>query len=115
MINELQAVVVIEGLALTTITLAIFSAFKHWRLSLYIASVVAAISVFCVWSPAMALGSIMVYVPASILLWHEFDKTKQIRPKDRQALIQLFCWISLAVGVALLILKNIYNIYSNLA
>jgi hypothetical protein len=62
----------------------------------------------------MATGSLMIYGPASILLWFELDNQNKNNEANTK-LLRHVCWSLIGIGIACLILKNIYNIYSYLA
>ena len=112
--NELQNMVMIEGTALLLITVVIISAFNHWKYTLFASSTLAAAAIFSVWSTAMAVGSVMIFGPASILLWFELDNRSHLAQDRRKKIIRIICWSMVATGILLLILKNILNIYSYL-
>jgi len=57
----------------------------------------------------------LVYGPASMLMWMELDKKTGLKSEMRGKVIRTTCWAFVITGVALLILKNIYNIYRYLA
>ena len=112
--NELQNVVFIEGIVLCLIVLIILSAFRRWKILLGVSSVLATAAIFYVWQPIMAFGSLLVYGPASLLLWLELEKQTDLAHDRQRKLIRFICWSLLGTGVTLLILKNIYNIYTYL-
>jgi len=112
---ELQSIVMTEGICLLLIILIMVSSFKRWKYILYATSVAATLAFFSAWHFIMATASIMIYGPASVLLWIELDKAPNIKHERRKTVIRRTCWGFLAAGVALLILKNILNIYGYLA
>ncbi len=109
--NELENVVLIEAIVMCLIILIILSAFKRWKYLLCVSSVVATGAIFTVWHAMMALGSLLVYGPAALLLWLELDKHTDLAHDRQRKLIRNISWSLLGTGVVLLILKNIYNIY----
>jgi peptidoglycan/LPS O-acetylase OafA/YrhL len=113
-VQDLQNRVILEAICLAMIMVVILSAFKRWKVVLCASSALAATAFFSAWNPIMATASIMVYGPASLLLWFELDNQAQITPTRRKNLLSTICWSLLAVGVAMLIFKNIFNIYKYL-
>ena len=111
---ELQNVVLMEGVCLTLILSIIIASIKRWKSLLYIASTAATAAFFIAWSPVMAAGSMLVYGPASILMWMELAKESAEKMERRKKIIRNTCWSFLVAGVSVLILKNIYNIYNYL-
>lgn len=109
--NELQNIVMIEAFSLILIMLIILSAFRRWKLLLGISIVAATATLFTAWSTMVAFGSLLVYGPASLLLWFELDRQADVTHDAQRKMIRIICWTLLAFGVALIILKNIYNIY----
>lgn len=112
--HELQTVVMFEGIALLLIILVVVSAMRRWKVPLILASVAATATLLTIWSLVMAVGSILVYAPASTLMWFEVDKKTDLAQDSSKRFIRSICWLLLALGVSMLILKNIYNIYSYL-
>jgi hypothetical protein len=110
-INELQNVVLLEALILSLICVLIISAFKRWKKIVYLCSAIATIAAFSAWSFVLALGSLFVYAPSSMLLWHELDRQPNMVDDRKRRLLRACAWVMLAVGVLMLIGKNIYNIY----
>ncbi len=109
--RELQVMVTLEAIILVLICSVICFAFKRWKIPLYISSAAATAVLFYAWSPLIALGSACVYGPASMLLWIELDKRDSKQVKRRTSLIQAFCWPLLALGVIMIIVHNVHQIY----
>jgi hypothetical protein len=112
--NELQNIVFVEGVSLCLISIIIVAAFKRWKITLCVSSVIATAAFFYAWAPIMALGSLLVYGPASILMWFELDKRTTSVNNQKIRIMRGICWALLATGVFLLILKNVFNIYKYL-
>jgi hypothetical protein len=109
--NELQQIVLIEAATLLLVCAIVVAAFKRWKITLCVASTLATVGFFTAWSSIMALGSLLVYGPASLLLWLQLD-SKEEKPSGRlNKFIHIFAWSSLAFGVAILIINNIRNIF----
>jgi hypothetical protein len=109
--NELQHIVLIEAATLLLVCAVIVAAFKRWKITLCVASTLATVGFFTAWSTIMAIGSVLVYGPASILLWLQLD-SKEVKPVDRlNKYVHILAWSLLAIGVATLILNNIRNIF----
>jgi hypothetical protein len=111
---ELQYVVLLEASIVLMITTVIVSAFNRWKTMLYLSSSIAAIALFSAWTFVMALGAVMVYGPASVLLWHELDRQTESNTETKGKFVHTLSWILLGLGVLMLILKNMYNIYGYL-
>lgn len=109
--NELQQIVLIEAATLLLVCVIILSAFKRWKVTLCVASGLATIGFFTAWSSIMALGSLLVYGPASLLLWLQLDSKDDKPVGNFNKFIHILAWSLLAIGVAILILNNIRNIF----
>lgn len=110
-IHELQQVVLIEAATSLLVCAIIVSALKRWKITLCVTTGLATIGFFTAWSSIMALGSLLVYGPASLLLWFQLDG-KEDKPIGKlNNLIQVLAWSLLALGVATLIINNIRNIF----
>jgi hypothetical protein len=110
-VNELQHIVILEAICLVLIGFIILSAFNHWKLALCASISLTSVAFFAAWSSIMALGSLLVYGTAPILLWLQLDKKGQAADSRRKKYAQNIAWIILAVGVTILILNNIRNIF----
>lgn len=109
--NELQQIVLIEAATLLLVCAVIVAALRRWKITLFVTAPLATIGFFTAWSSVMALGSLLVYGPASLLLWFQVDSTED-KPADKlNKLIHIMAWSLLAIGVATLIINNIRNIF----
>lgn len=109
--NELQNVVYLETLILFLIMAIIISGIKRWKMMLCISSGAASVALFMAWTFVMAMGAALVYGSSSLLLWLELDRKAYSAHDTKRNITRNTCWVLLACGVLMLILKNIYNIY----
>lgn len=62
----------------------------------------------------MALGSLLVYGTAPVLLLMQLDKKGGVSETKRRRFIHFISWTILAIGVLVLILNNLRNIFLHL-
>lgn len=109
--HELKHIVLLEAACVPLILALILCAYKHWRTGLLVSATLAGTAFFSAWSIMMAIGSVLAYTPACILLWLEVDKNTDLAHDRHKQLIRSICWGFLALGVSLLIISNTLNIY----
>lgn len=109
--NELQHIVLIEAATLLLICAVVIAAFNRWKITLCVTITLATMGFFTAWSTIMAFGSLLVYGPASLLLWLQLD-SKETEPGGKlNKIAHILAWSLLAIGVATLITNNIRNIF----
>ncbi len=108
--ERLQTIVTVEATILALVCLIILFSFKRWKIPLCAAGVGATAALFYAWTPLLAFGSLLVYGPASMLLWQELNNkvVKHVSATTRK--IQFVAWSLVAIGVIIIIVKNVSSI-----
>lgn len=114
-LHELQTTVLVEGVCAVLMLLIILSSYYRWRIIFYASSTAVTIAFFSIWHVFMAIGSLLVYGPASLMMWLELDRKSKLKDGRMYRYIRIVCWLSIATGVSFLVLKNIFNILNYLS
>lgn len=109
-VDELQTAVQLEFLILAMIAIMIIAAFKSWKFMFLLTCIGAGVTLFSVWTPIMALASMCVCIPASLLLWLELNTSPTLLNTKTKSIVQNLYWMTISLGILTLILKNIHNI-----